>query len=107
MAQLTKGSKATSESARSAASRMEELMLQMGQEQVKLEKAREAEKRLMRRENRLLRRTVGMLRRNPEALAQRLPAPEQIQGRAVGSQQDVENEDLEALSRPSSAQQRD
>ena len=47
MTRLNKGYKAQSESARSAASRISELMLQMGQEHVKLEEARRNEKGLM------------------------------------------------------------
>ena len=62
MADLAKGFKAQSESERASASRMESLMMQMGQEHMNMKKNAEIERKLMRRENRLLKKTsVGFL----------------------------------------------
>ena len=62
MADLAKGYKAQSESARTSASRMESLMMQMGQEHMNMKKNAETERKLMRRENRLLKKTLGLIR---------------------------------------------
>ena len=96
MADLTKGCKAQSESARTSASRMESLM-QMGKEHMNMKKNAEAERRLMRRENRLLKRTLGLVRTNRES---ELPTVRRSTGgQASGSR----GNDPEARSRPGSA----
>ena len=100
MANLAKGFRATSESARSSASRMESLMLQMGQEHMNIVKSAEAEKKLMRRENRL--KTLGLVRKSRESASQQA-AGGAAEGQASGSQK----KDQEARSRPGSAQTRD
>ena len=80
----------------------------MGQEHVKLEKAGETEKGLMRAENKLLMQTIGLLRRGPQPSAQTTPAPEPIAEQAVESQGDLEDDPLEANpSGPGSAHPRD
>ena len=105
MANLTKGSQATSESARSSASRMEALMFQMGQEHVKMVKAQDAEKGLMRRANQLLKKTFGLVRKSRTLNAQQ--AEGSAVGQAAGSQQDVLEGDREVRSRPSEAPPQD
>ena len=108
MTRLNRGYRAQSESARSAASRISELMLQMGQEHVKLEEARRNEKGLMRAKNRLLKQTIGLLRRGPQSSTQAASAPEPIAEQVVESQDDSEDDPLEVNPRePGSAQQRD
>ena len=62
VADLAKGYKAQSESAKTSATRMESLMMQMGQEPLAMKKRAEEEKKLMRRENQVLKRTLGLVR---------------------------------------------
>ena len=58
---LARGFKAQSVSAKSRASRMETLMLQMGREAAAMREEAEEDKRLMRAENSLLKRTLGLV----------------------------------------------
>ena len=74
MGHLNRGYKYTSESARSAASRMLTLMTEMGEEHQKLEKAREAEKELLQEENKLLKQTIGLIRRDPRTRRSQPPS---------------------------------
>ena len=67
---LAKGFKAQSESARTRASRMETLMLQMGREAVAMREQAEEDKRLMRQENSLLKRAVGLVTTHQPAVAE-------------------------------------
>ena len=100
MANLAKGFKAQSESARSSASRMESVMLPLGQEHVNIVKNAEAEKQLIKRENRLLKKTLGLVRKSRESDSQ--AARGLTGGQASGSH----GEDPEARSRPGSARRR-
>ena len=99
MADLAKGFKAQSESARTRASRMEPLMMQMGRESIAMREQAEEEKRLMRKENSLLKRTLGLVRTHQPSLVHtaRGSADE-----ASGSR----GEDPEARSRPGSARRK-
>ena len=101
MADLAKGYKAQSESARTSVSRMESLMVKMGQEHMNMKKNAEMERKLMRRENRLLKRTLGLVRPSRESELQAVR--DSTGGQASGSRGD----DPEARSRPGSARTRD
>ena len=96
---LARGFKAQSESARSRASRMETLMLQMGREAAALREEAEEDKRLMRQENSLLRRTLGLVTTYQPALAKAAM-------RSAGQASDSRAEDPDARSRPGSAHRR-
>ena len=93
---LARGFQAQSVSARSRASRMETLMLQMGREAAAAREEAEEEKRLMRQQNNLLKRTLGLVTTHQPALAQ---AAIRSAGQASGSR----DEDPDARSRPGSA----
>ena len=60
MANLTKGFKAQSESAKTRASRMDALLMQVGKESIAMCQEAEEEKQLMRRENQLLKKTLDL-----------------------------------------------
>ena len=64
VADLAKGFKAQSESAKTSASRMESLMMQMGREHLAMKQQAEDEKRLMRREHQALKKTLGLVQRS-------------------------------------------
>ena len=68
VADLAKGFKAQSESARTRASRMESLMMQMGCESIAMREQAEEEKRLMRKENSVLKKTLGLVRTHQPSL---------------------------------------
>ena len=70
MASLTKGYKAQSESARTSASRMESLMMQMGKEHMNMKQNAADERRLMRKENKLLRQALGSIGKRQTSVAQ-------------------------------------
>ena len=96
VADLAKGFKAQSESARTRASRMESLMMQMGRESIAMREQAEEEKRLMRKENGLLKKTLGLVRTHQPSLLQA----------ARGSADEAPDRDPEARSRPGSARRR-
>ena len=100
VADLAKGYRAQSESARTSASRMESLMMQVGEEHMNMKKNAEMERKLMRRENRLLQRTLGLVRSSRESELQ--AARGSTGGQASGSRGD----DPEARSRPGSGSRR-
>ena len=99
VAGLAKGFKAQSESAKTRASRMETLMLQMTQEAAAMREQAEEDKRLMRQENSLLKRTLGLVTSHRPAAAQ---AARRSAEQASGSR----GEDPEARSRPGSARRK-
>ena len=96
---LARGFKAQSVSARSRASRMETLMLQMGREAVAMREEAEEDKRLMRQENNLLKRTLGLVSTHQPALAK---AAMRSAGQASGSRE----EDPDVRSRPGSTRRK-
>ena len=98
MAEVAKGHKAQSESAKTSASRMESLMLQMGQEHMAMKKRADEERKLMRRENQMLTRALGLVRNSQASGVQ--PARGSAEG-ASGSRGD----DPEGRSRPGSESQ--
>ena len=73
---LNRGSKATSESARSAAKKLTSLMSQTGREHKKLERAREAQTSLE-EENKLLKETLGCIKKG-SSQARRSPPPNEL-----------------------------
>ena len=96
---LARGFKAQSVSAKSRASRMENLMLQMGREAAAAREEAEEDKRLLRTENNLLKRTLGVVTTHQPAIAK---ATMRSAGQASGSRE----EDPDARSRPPSAQRK-
>ena len=96
---LAKGFKAQSVSAKSRASRMENLMLQMGREAAAAREEAEEDKRLLRTENSLLKRTLGLVTTHQPALAK---AAARSAGQASGSRA----EEPDARSRPGSVQRK-
>ena len=101
MASLTKGYKAQSESARTSASRMESLMMQMGREHLNMKQNAADERKLMKKENKLLRQALDSIGKRQTSVAQE--AEGSAGGRASGSRQG----DPEARGRPGSARRRD
>ena len=99
VADLAKGFKAQSESARTRASRMESLTMQMGRESIAMREQAEEEKRLMRKENHLLKRTLGLVRTHQPSLVQAARgSADEASGSRAG--------DPEARSRPGSARRK-
>ena len=96
---LARGFKAQSVSAKSRASRMENLMFQMGREAAAAREEAEEDKRLLRTENNLLKRTLGLVTTHQPAIAK---AAMRSAGQASGSRE----EDPDARSRPPSAQRK-
>ena len=96
---LARGFKVQSVSAKSRASRMENLMLQMGREAAAAREEAEEDKRLLRTENNLLKRTLGLATTHQPAIAK---AAMRSAGQASGSRE----EDPDARSRPPSAERR-
>ena len=92
---LARGFKAQTVSAKSRASRMENLMLQMGREAAAAKEEAEEDKRLLRTENSLLKRTLGLVTAHQPAVAK---AAMRSAGQASGSRE----EDPDARSRPPS-----
>ena len=79
---LAKGFKAQSVSAKSRASRMENLMLQVSREAAAAKEEAEEDKRLLRTENNLLKRTLGLVTAHQPAIAK---AAMRSAGQASGS----------------------
>ena len=96
---LARGFKAQSVSAKSRASRMENLMLQMGREAAAAKEEAEEDKRLLRTENSLLKRTLGLVTAHQPAVAK---AAMRSAGQASGSRE----EDPDARSRPPSMERK-
>ena len=96
VADLAKGFKAQSESARTRASRMESLMMQMGRESIAMREQAEEEKRLMRKKNQVLKKTLGLVQTHQPSLTQT----------ARGSADETPDRDPEARSRPGSARRK-
>ena len=101
VASLTKRYKAQSESARSSASRMESLMMQIEREHLNMKQNAADERRLMKKENKLLRQALGSIGKRQTSVARE--AEGSAGGRASGSRQG----DPEVRSRPGSARRRD
>ena len=98
MADLTKGYKAQSESAKTRVSRMESLLMQVGKESLAMRQGAEEEKQLMRRENQLLKKTLGLVQTHHR------PQGQSARGSAEGGS--GRDADPEARSRPGSARRK-
>ena len=96
---LARGFKAQSVSAKSRASRMENLMMQACKEAAAAKEEAEEDKRLLRTENNLLKRTLGLVRAHQPAIAKAASRS------ARGASDDV-GEDPDVRSRPPSMERK-
>ena len=96
---LVQGYKAQSVSARSHASKMESLMLQVGRQAMVMKEQAEEDRRLMQKENNLLKRTLGLVTTHQPAIAA-------AAARQAGRTSEDRSEDPDVRSRPGSTRRR-